>query len=245
MMSIRRIHGSFFGVVIMGLMLAACDQQGPSPGPIGSILPTGTASVVAQMPERQTPETTPISPVASQVIEGIKVSVQPVAFDAHRVIVAYSLEGPAQPYRYGLSASNYIYDPDNRPVLSLGGKGLPLIYDRGIYNELYLDGGVPAAGKPVRVQGKLYFDASKLDGSTAIQELPMRLSLPISINNELYGPPVPVPTGMVIAPTKTPTVAHAASRTLMADMSFSVPFDTRHIVVQTNQTVVSLSLIHI
>jgi len=149
-------------------------------------------------------------------LEGITVDAQVVYADAHRIVIALNMDGPAQPFSRSLEFSWSDANKLNGPTLSVEGKALPWMYDAttGMYAGLVL-----VAGEPIHKEGTLAFDASELNWDK--QNLPLHLSLPLLVNNAI----------------ENSTKAPPTLQTLPFAFSFNAAFDTRQAVIHVGQTV--------
>ncbi len=214
---VSRTRGRAFFVAVLMLVLSlqGCDMAGTE--------------------WRPPPLPTPMSATSRQTIEGITARVQTVFADAHRVVLALTLEGPAQPYGYELEIT-WIYEPQlPGPALTAGGKELPFLPQAGAG---MISGAQTAAGLPLLGQGVIAFDASDLSWDQA--QVPLHLSLPLLVNNKPFVAPLPVPTGTIPA-TSTPTQVPPASYAyvLTFDFTFDVAYDSRQVVLEPQQEVES------
>jgi hypothetical protein len=232
--------GLYFLAVVLAPLITACDTPWDN-----SALPLQTATPGTVVPPTSIPPPTPTFPsnssVLSRTLEGVTISVAPLHADAHRVVLALRIDGPARPYRRALEVGWGVTSSDPVPNLSVDGKDLPWLESGSI------TGVIAAAGEPVHGQGTLLFDASKLtisgtkDGTT--QSLALQLSLPVYENNqppEEYWPPKPADTGITGAaetPTQVPAASLPASRMLPFKFTFEVPFDGERIVLQPAQSI--------
>ncbi len=212
----RRLRRVFFLVALCLLItLGGCngfdvDEVEPIP-PTTSPTPRAMATA------------TVASPIVTQTLEGITVGAQVVYADAHRIVLALSMDGPAQPYSRSLEFSWSDARKMTGPTLSVEGKVLPWMYEAttGMYAGL-----VSVAGEPIHKEGTLAFDASELhwdmrDTQGDMQNLPVSLSLPLLVNNAI----------------ETSTNIPPALHTLPFDFSFDAAFDSRKAVINVGQTV--------
>ncbi len=127
----RRLRRVFFLVALCLLItLGGCngfdvDEVEPIP-PTTSPTPRAMATA------------TVASPIVTQTLEGITVGAQVVYADAHRIVLALSMDGPAQPYSRSLEFSWSDARKMTGPTLSVEGKVLPWMYEAttGMYAGL-------------------------------------------------------------------------------------------------------------
>jgi len=224
-------------VVVLVLLITGCDTPGDN-----STTPLQAATPAVEVPPPYAPAPTPTFPtmntVVSQTVEGVTISIVPVHADAHRMVLALRIQGPARPYDRAFDLAWITPGKDYMPSLSANGKDLPLVQGHGVL--------ISPAGEPSDGQSVLAFDASGLetgaDTIERVQSLSLQLSLPVYENNhpDEYRPwpPGPVVTRAIEAnevPTQVPPPP--ASRLLSFEFSFQVPFDSERIVLRPHQTV--------
>lgn len=217
----RRIRSLI--LIVLTFALGACGEVEPGPG---TLLPTTTATFVAP-PNPISPTATPLSPVMSQTLEDVTVSVQPLYADAQRVVLTLSLERPAQSYANSLELGWKDGMESGAPTLVSGGTELPWLPQATM-------GLLPAyPDEPTSKRGKITFSASALKGDG--KDVPLHLTLPLRVNNQPSMFPLPMPTDVPDVPvaTEMPTPSYV----LTFSFSFTMPFDPRYIALQTNQTV--------
>ena len=199
----RSLRVLFLFASCLATVLAGCDGlDGDQVKPLPIIPPAATA--------------TQTSPIVTQTLEGITVGAQVVYADAHRIVIALTLDALAQPYSRSLEFSWGDVRKLNKPTLSVEGKELPWMPDAT--TDIYV-GVVWVAGEPIHIQGTLAFDASGLNW--AKQNLPLHLSLPLLVSNVTENP------------TKTPPALH----TLPFAFSFHTAYDSRKVVIHVGQSV--------
>jgi hypothetical protein len=246
--SARYIQGSLFLLVVMLVsLMTGCSMAGDRPN-----APLQTAAPAVEVPPPYNPAPTATFPanntVVSQTIEGVTISVAPLHADAHRVVLVVRVQTPAKPYDRAFDLAWFAPGKDYLPTLTANGKSLHWVYGTDRFGASVVI--ISPAGETADGQAQIAFDTSGLEIGAAttgkVQDLPLHLSLPVYENNqpdELWlPPPLPVVTRAagateVPTPTQLPPASRPGSRLLPFEFSFQVPFDSRRIVLQPEQTV--------